>query len=223
MNTATLVYDVETVGPFNAPLVYDIGGAYLTPDGRVEHEFHFCIKEVFSNLKLMATAYYAENFGTYLQSIRSGDIRLVPFSTATYIINDLAKLHDVQAQAAYNLTFDKRAMEHTAEALTGNPKWLERDLKEICIMCAACDVLYDKLYCQLARARGWVTPKGNIKTTAECGYRFVSGNYDFQEAHMGLNDVQAEIEIFRAVEATGKPYDGTPRAFPFRQVWKREG
>ena len=124
--------------------------------------------------------------------------------------------------AAYNLAFDLRAMENTCELLFDNRNWLKYDLEKLCIMCAACDILYNKPYCKLARERGWVTDKGNIKTSAECGYKYISGDYDFEEAHRGLDDCRIEGQILTAIYDKHKKFDGSIRAFPMREVWKRE-
>lgn len=217
-----LVIDTETVGNIPRQIAYDVGGLVTDRSGKVYHEFHFVVKEIFADLELMATAYYANKFQTYIGSIYEQDIEPIPFAEVLRKLTAIVDLWDVKKIAAYNLQFDLRAMENTCNLFFENKNWLNRELEPLCIMCAACDILYGKKYIKLARERGWVTDKGNIKTSAECGFRYVSGDFDFEEAHRGLDDCRIEKEILRAVYAMHKPFDGSIRAFPMRQVWKRE-
>lgn len=217
-----LVLDTETCGTLAYPIAYDIGGVVTDRHGKIYHEFHFVVKEIFGDLERMHTAYYSNKFQTYIESIYTQDIEPLPFMNIIKKIDALIELYDIKCLAAYNLAFDLRSMANTSELLFENREWLNPKLKKLCIMRAACEILYTKAYCKLARERGWVTDKGNIKTSAECGYRFVSGNYDFEEAHKGLDDSRIETEILRAVFAKHKPFDGTPKPFPMRQVWARE-
>lgn len=47
----------------------------------------------------------------------------------------------------------------------------------------------------MAIKNNWLTDANNFKTSAEIGYRFITGNVDFIEEHTGLEDVLIEIEI----------------------------
>lgn len=217
-----LLIDTETVGAIPHQIAYDIGGLITDRSGNVYHEFHYVVKEIFADLELMATAHYAKKFRTYIDSIYAQNIEPLSFADILRKLTALVDLYDVKKIAAYNLQFDLRAMANTSYALFENKHWMNRELEPLCIMCAACDILYGKAYVKLARERGWVTDKGNIKTTAECGYRYISGDYDFQEAHRGLDDCRIEKEILQAVYAKHKPFDGNIRPFPMREVWKRE-
>lgn len=217
-----LIIDTETVGGIPKQIAYDIGGIITDRDGNIYHEFHYVVKEIFADLELMHTAYYANKFQTYIESIYEQNIIPVPFGEILKKIDEMVDLFDIQIIAAYNLAFDLRAMENTCDLLFDNRNWLKYDLEKLCIMCAACDILYNKPYCKLARERGWVTDKGNIKTSAECGYKYISGNYDFEEAHRGLDDCRIEGQILTAIYGKHKKFDGSIRAFPMREVWKRE-
>jgi len=218
-----LIIDTETAGSLIYPIAYDIGGAVVDRDGKIYHEFHFVIDEIFTDLETMATAYYSRKFKKYIKSIYEQNIKPVPFLEVLRKLDALIEFWDIKTVAAYNLAFDKRAMKNTCELITSNTNWLGiHELEELCIMCAACDILYTATYVKLARERGWVTEKGNIRTNAECGYRFVSGNYDFIEEHMGLPDVKIEAEILTAIFRKRQKFNGAIRGFPFSQVYARE-
>jgi len=62
-----------------------------------------------------------------------------------------------------------------------------------------------KKYKDLARSQGWVSEAGNIKTTAECAYRFTSGNLGFIESHTALHDAEIEAQILASCYAAKGP------------------
>ena len=73
---------------------------------------------------------------------------------------------------------------------------LPKGLKVLDIWQFACETkLSQKAYKKLARARGWVSPAGNIKTGAEFCYRYTSGNHEFIEDHTALSDAIIETQI----------------------------
>lgn len=66
----------------------------------------------------------------------------------------------------------------------------------LCIWCLACENLYTQVsFRKMAINNGWITKAGNFKTSAEIGYRFLTGDVDFIEEHTGLEDVLIEIKI----------------------------
>lgn len=218
-----LILDTETVGQIPQQITYDIGGVVTDRYGTIYHEFHFVVKEIFADLEVMATAHYAKKFQNYIGSIYFQYTEPLPFLDILKKLDAIIELWDIKTVAAYNLQFDKRAMENTCELFTSNRNWLgKHEVQELCIMCAACDVLYGYTYIKMARERGWVTPKGNIRTTAECGYRFISGEPDFEEEHSGLADSRIEAQILARIYRKKTKFDGSIRAFPMRQVWALE-
>jgi hypothetical protein len=217
-----LVIDTETVGGLKYPIAYDVGFLVTDRHGVIYYEGHFVVKEIFADLQLMATAYYSKKFNTYIESIYEQKIQPLPFGEILRKIDAVIELYDIETISAYNLAFDNRSMSNTCDLLFDNRNWHRDGLTDLCIMCGACDILYNKSYIKMARARGWVTDKGNIKTSAECGYRFVSGDYDFEEEHKGLDDCRIESQILKAIYDKHKPFDGSIKYFPMRQVYARE-
>ena len=58
-------------------------------------------------------------------------------------------------------------------------------------------MLARKTYIDFAEKNGLISDCGNIKTSAECAYQYITNNLDFTESHTGLEDVKIEIEIMR--------------------------
>ena len=40
----------------------------------------------------------------------------------------------------------------------------------------------------MAIENNWLTGANNFKTSAEIGYRYITGKFDFEESHTGLED-----------------------------------
>lgn len=216
-----MVIDTETVGDIPRQVAYDVGGLITDRSGKIYAEFHWVVKEIFGDLELMHSAYYSNKFQSYIEGVYAQQIEPIPFAEVLNRLTALIDAYDVKTIAAYNLRFDDRAMANTCQLLFDNRNWLNRDVERLCIMHAACDVLYGQRYIRLAQARQWLTAKGYISTTAENGYRYVSGDYDFEEAHRGLDDCRIEAQILKAVFDTHKKFNGEPVSFPMRQVWDR--
>ena len=53
-----------------------------------------------------------------------------------------------------------------------------------------------KKYHKFCTDNGFVSKSGNISTSAETVYRFLTNNPDFEEEHKGLEDVEIEVKIF---------------------------
>ena len=89
----------------------------------------------------------------------------------------------------------------------------------------ACETkLSQKAYANIARAMGWVSPAGNIKTGAEFAHRYCSGDHSFIEDHTALSDARIEVEILAECFRQKKrvPY-GVVNASPWRIVNKNAG
>jgi hypothetical protein len=60
----------------------------------------------------------------------------------------------------------------------------------------ACDTIYQqKTFIKEALKNNWLSESGNIKTSAEIGYRYMTNNTEFEENHTGLEDVEIECKI----------------------------
>ena len=196
-----MVVDVETAGGLDNPLVYDIGYAITDKQGNIYETRSFIIEEIFYNKPLMTSAYYSEKIPKYLKDISEGTRTVVPFLEMRKDFIALAEKYNIKTLAAYNLIFDTRALTNTIRYITKKPrvKFLPKTLKNVkmmCIWCLACEVLYtQKTFAKVAIRNGWVSKAGNLKTTAEVGYRYLTGDIDFEEEHTGLEDVLIEIKI----------------------------
>lgn len=220
--TKYLVIDCETYGDIKYPIAYEVGGVVTDRGGNIYYKFHYAIKETFADLRRMCTAYYSWKFPGYVDRLYEREMEPVPFAEICARLDAIIEHYNIHTLCAYNLAFDKRAMRNTAREVLNSDIWCDRELEDLCIMCAACDILYGSKYCKVARENGWVTEKGNIRTSAEAGYRYISGNLEFEEEHRGLDDCIIEAQILAAIFRKHKKFDGSIVGFPMRKVWNRE-
>lgn len=194
-NTKILMLDVETAGGFNEKLVYDLGVAVVLPNGEIVESYSFIIDEIFNNAGLMTSAYYAEKVPSYKTEIAQGLHEVVPFRTALEKVKELIYAYDLKIVSAYNLAFDLDAIWKTSKALLGY-NYGFKGLDRLCIWSLACETIFQQTtYQKVAIRENWVSEAGNLKTSAEHAFRYITGDYKFVEQHKGLADVQIEAEI----------------------------
>ena len=71
-------------------------------------------------------------------------------------------------------------------------------------------------FINFAKANGFVSEAGNIQTSAEVAYRFLTNQVDFIESHTGLEDVQIECQILLNCLKTG---DENMKMNPYSPRW----
>lgn len=188
-----MVLDTETAGNFSSPQVYDLSWLIMTRKGEIVKKESFVIKEIFGNWPLMQQAYYALKYPQYIQKIFSNEIIPMSFQEAISILQK--DIEEYQPEIwAYNSAFDERALKATADALD-----VEINLPTFFdIWGYACQVLYRKRYVRFCAEMGCpdgFSEKGNIRTTAEAGYRFLTKSLIFEESHTALEDCYVESAI----------------------------
>lgn len=216
-----LVLDVETAGSIEKPLIYDIGFAIADKKGNIYEERSFIISEIFDNVPLMETSHYATKYHQYKIDIAEGKRIKVPFLEMRKQMFELMRKYKVKTIAAYNLNFDIRALKVTTQILYGkDKKFLTSEFKDIQLLCIwsfACQVLYTQsTFWRIAEREGWETPAGNLKTSAEVGFRYIEGQYDFIESHTGIEDVRIECQILAKCFAQHKKYSKEILPNPWR-------
>lgn len=214
-----LTLDTETCG-LSDP-IYDIGWQVHDNKGNVVDSYHALVREVFTNGARMTRAHFAKKvFSDYAEMLDGQTIRLVNWSDIVGRLCDSILTYDVSIVAAYNLGFDKKAMRITHELLGNSGPIMPRAAKMLDLWQFACEtILNTSSYKRMAIDNGWVSPAGNIKTNAECAFRFITKNVDYLEDHTALSDAIIETEIAARCYATKKriPYN-VINAQPWRIV-----
>ena len=72
---------------------------------------------------------------------------------------------------------------------------------------ACSSILSTPAFIKFAERNGFISDFGNVQTSAEIAYKFITNNVDFIEEHTGLEDVDIERQIFLKVINSGLKYD----------------
>lgn len=206
-----LVIDTETCNTIEQPFPYDIGYAICDRYGNIVIERSFMVAEIFINHKdLMKSAYFAEKIPQYWEDLKNGKRELKSIFNIRKQIHTDMKNYRVKKVGAYNMGFDKRALNNDIRYCSKSFfRWFfPFGTEYFCIWHMACQVLLNSTsYVKFALQNGLVSEKDNILTNAECCYQFLTKNLDFKEEHTGLEDVRIEVDILAKCYSTHKKMD----------------
>ena len=220
-----LVLDTETCNTIEQPIPYDIGWAICDKYGNILLERSFVVAEVFLDMKdVMQSAYYAKKIPQYWEDIKEGKRTIKRMWEIRKIMRADIDIYGVKKICAYNMGFDKRALNNLIRYVSKSflRWWFPFGVEFVCIWHCACQVLLNrKTYIDFAEKNGLLSEVGNIKTSAECAYRYITKNLDFEESHTGLEDVKIEIEIMRECFRQHKKMDKSINTACWRLVQKK--
>jgi len=206
-----LIIDTETANTIEQPLPYDIGYAIVNVENsQILVKRSFVVAEIFFDKELMSSAYYAEKIPTYWKEIKNGKREIKVICNIRKQISADMKNYKVEKVGAYNMGFDRRATRNDINYITASlVKWFfPYGTKYFDIWNMACSsILNTEHFVRFALDNGLMSEKGNISTSAETAYKYITKNINFIESHTGLEDVEIETEIFLEVVNSGKEYD----------------
>lgn len=196
-----MVFDTETTS-LDKPFCYNIGYIVLDTDKEVALvKRDFVVEQVWHNLPLFQTAYYADKRPIYVSEMKAHRTIMDKFG---YICRQMArdiKAFEITSAYAYNSPFDEKVF-------TFNCDWFK------CINPFDNVPIYDirgyahqficntEEYIAFCEENELFTDAGNYSTTAETLFKYVSKNTDFEEEHTALAD--SEIETLILLEAIKK-------------------
>ena len=194
-----LVIDTETCNTVEQPLPYDIGFAICDRMGNIAEERSYVVAETFLDMKdTMKSAYFAEKIPQYWEDIKNGTRKIKSIYKIRREVKDLMNKYNVKKVGAYNMGFDKRALNNVMRYTTKSfCRWFFPFGTEFfCIWHLATQtLLQQKTFFKMAEKNDWFSEKGNLLTNAEVTYNYINKMSDFKENHTGLEDVRIEIEI----------------------------
>lgn len=202
-----IVLDTETapivkrdfVSPTDSA-VYDFGFIVCNSKGEALEKRSYVIAETFNDSALMNSAYYANKLPQYRAGIgfdSDSEWQMVDCLTAYREFRNVCKKYGVKTVWAYNVNFDVKALNATVSRLSNGfvnffmPYGVRvRDIWDY----ATC-ITTSKGFLKFCDCNGYVSPKGNPKTSAEVVYRYLKGDTDFIERHTALSDCEIENAI----------------------------
>lgn len=198
-NERIMIIDTETTNSLEDPVVYDVGFEVFDLEGKVYESCSMINTEVFNDPSLMSTAYYADKIPLYMEKVLTGQSVMIPWKSIKTVVKDSIIRNNCRIVAAHNARFDNRSLNLTQRYITTS-KWryfLPYGTEWWDTLKMAREILKDDhAYRQFCLDNGFVTSRNVNKYTAEIIYRYLTGETDFNEKHMGLDDVKIEREIF---------------------------
>lgn len=193
-----MIFDTETTD-INKCFCYNIGYViYDTDSEELVEQKEFVVEQIWHNLPLFSTAYYADKRQFYVKGMRTKRIKMEKFGRICQtMIRDIKK-YNVVAAYAYNSPFDEKVFNFNCD-------WFK------CINPFDTIPIYDirghvhaslidddfKNFCE---KYDLFTDSGNYSTTAETVYKYITSNSEFVESHTALDDALIETEILLACD-----------------------
>ena len=195
-----LVCDIETANITEDALAYDIGLAICDRQGTIYEKHSFICKEIFiDEAELMKSAYYAHKIPEYNSGIQDGTRKVATLYEIRAKVFEMYQFWHYKAIMAYNAYFDNCGLNRTQRYITKSKyRWFfPYGVPVHCIWHMACQVICtQKKYYNFCINNNFISKSGNISTSAETVYRFLTQNPNFEEEHKGLEDVLIETKIF---------------------------
>lgn len=187
-----VVFDTETTS-LNKPFCYNIGYIILSDDWETIVKKDFVVEQVWHNLPLFSSAYYAEKRPLYVQAMRSRTTIMNKFG---YICREMIrdfKNYGVECAYAYNSSFDEKVFEFNCDWFKcSNPF---DTIPVLDIRGNVHEFVCDDYYRKFCEENEFYTDSGCYSSTAETVYRFLTGMTDWNEDHTALSDSEIEAEI----------------------------
>ena len=206
------IFDTETIST-DKPFAYNIGWCiYDTDLDQVVYKADYVAEQIWHNLELFSTAYFAKKRDWYIGQMRSRKITMEKLGYITQLMCRVFKEYEVQAAYAYNSNFDERVFAYNCDWFKiKNPfdnipiydiqGYVHRKIAFTSEYKAFCDT--HELY----------TDTKNYSTKAEDIYRYLVNNPDFKESHTALADSMIELDILKYCIDKGCEWNTTYKVY----------
>ena len=203
--------DTETIGSLfvkESVLPFEIGmKIYDTEKNKVVKEKSYLVRKFFNNKYIMLSTFSATKYPNYFEKLEN-DKRYKTYSVND-IMNDISKIisrYSIKIMVAHNGQFDKTAIDRLCEDFGVENPMKNIDLLDTMEISKIITFSQDYTnYCIKNKDRlnnvkdsCFITNSGRVRTTAQAIYCYLTNNANFEEAHTGLEDIDIEIEIFKA-------------------------
>lgn len=200
-----LIFDTETVGDFETPIIHDIGYQIIDKDFTVLCSRRMLVKETRTPF-LLKTSFYLAHKAKYDRDLANDSVDVVSWLDVINQLNKDLFNYNVNLISAYNLGFDLRALEKTNEFYCNQAdlsKIKKRQL--LCIWELSCSTfMREKSYRNFCRTYNYISAKNNFLTNAEVAYKFINQMERFEEQHTALEDVIIERQILQYIVMSKK-------------------
>ena len=170
-----MILDTETVGTFGQPLIHDLGYVIVDKDFNILRKDRFLVKElhVLGKWILKTSDFYQEYAKDYYTARK--EEKILAWSEIASEMVKVIRQYKVTTISAYNLQFDYKAIKYTEELFNNSKRQFAKtlDLKSKALLC--------------------------IYHLAECAYRYITKNTEYDEKHTALSASMDEKEILEYI------------------------
>lgn len=198
-----MVFDTETTS-IDKPFCYNIGYVIANENETLVRK-SFVVEQIWHNLPLFNTAYYAEKRPLYVSAMKARKTVLDKFG---YICREMArdiKQYNVKFAFAYNSPFDEKVFNFNCDwfkCLNPFDTVIIKDIRAF-----AHKYIVNDDYMHFCEVNEEFTESGNYSTTAETMFRYISSDIEFNEDHTALSDSIIELTILRRCLLAGATLD----------------
>lgn len=186
------IFDTETTST-DKPFCYNVGYMIMNDEGEVLVEKEFVVEQIWHNLALFSTAYFAEKRPIYVASMRARKVTLKKFG---YICQEMIRdfnRYEVACAYAYHSPFDERVFNFNCDWFKCNNPFDTIPIYDI--RGNVHHYIVDYLYKDFCIKNGYLTEAGCYSSTAETVYRYLTNDTEWNEEHTALADSRIEAAI----------------------------
>lgn len=186
-----VIFDTETTS-LNKPFAYNIGYTIANENGEILLEKDFVVEQIWHNLPLFSTAYFAEKRPIYVKSMRARKTVMKKYGAICREMWRDFKNYNVVCGYAYNSSFDIGVFEF-------NSNWYKcinpiENMNVYDIRGNVHQFIVNDDYKRFCETNEYYTDSGCYSSTAEIVYRYLFVK-DFIEDHTALSDSKIEKDI----------------------------
>lgn len=188
------VFDTETTS-LEKPFCYNVGFIIGdTETGEIVTKQEFVVEQIWHNMELFNTAYYANKRPIYVKRMRARQIVMDKWGYICQRMRRIFKEFNVSVAYAYNSDFDEKVFNFNCDWFKTSNPFDEIPIFDIRGLVHQ-KIAWSKPFQDFCERNKRFTESGNYSTTAETLFQFFSNDTDFEEEHTALADSLIEWEI----------------------------
>jgi hypothetical protein len=189
------VFDTETTS-LDKPFCYNIG--YIIADidtNTIYQRRDFVVEQVWHNLPLFQSAYYADKRPVYVTRMRARQVAMEKFGLICRQMRYDFRKYGVTKAYAFNSDFDEKVFNFNCDWYKCANPFDNVDIYDIRAF-AMNHIANTKEYKDFCESHNLFTESGNYSTTAEAFFKYIADE-NFVEEHTALADSICEYEILK--------------------------